>query len=106
MIRHGLVFQKAHYERRGIINGSHIDIYLNEIIYAVNEFGPGRVLNMDETQVKTNNLSPQIIALKGQKTVKSLKENVNEKEGTAFIATVAMNPKKTFSFGYRRSLIG
>ncbi len=96
MIRHGLVFRKAHYERRGVINGSHIDIYLNEIIDAVNEFGPDRVLNMDETQIKTNNLSPQMIALKGQETVKCLKENVNEKEGTTFIATVAMNPKKRF----------
>lgn len=80
MIRNGLVFRKAHYERRGKINEDQIEIFLSELAAAIDEFGEQRVINIDETFLLNENLRKETIAVKGQKTVKIDKEKLNQKK--------------------------
>lgn len=94
MIRNGLVFRKAHYERRGKINEDQIEIFLSELAAAIDEFGEQRVINIDETFLLNENLRKETIAVKGQKTVKIDKEKLNQKEGTTFIGAIALDPNK------------
>lgn len=56
MIRHRLSLRKVHYERRGNINDEQIDRYLNKIVEAAIQYGPNKIVNMDETHVQLKEL--------------------------------------------------
>lgn len=94
IIGNGLVFRKAHYERRGIINEDQIEIFLSELAAAIDEFGEQREINIDETFLLNVNLRKEKIAVKGQKTVKIDKEKLNQKEGTTFIGAIVLDPNE------------
>lgn len=91
MMRYNLVFKKVHYRRRGAIEQKYIDDYLNEIASTVDKYGPKFVINMDETSVKTHNFSSCVISLKGKDDVSVIKDNLNTKDETTFIATISMD---------------
>lgn len=96
MIRHNLSLRRVHYERRGIIDNEQIDRYLNQIVEAVIEVGIDRIVNMDETHVKTWNFPNRVVAEKGTETVRVEDNFFNDKEGTTFVGAVSMNPQKKF----------
>lgn len=93
MIRHGFVFRKVLFERRGKINEKQVDRYLTEITDAVILYGQDKWLNMDEIFICTWNPPNRVIGDKGKETIKVNIKNMNAKEGTTFIGTESMNPK-------------
>lgn len=96
---HGLRFRKAHYEHRGAVKTRMIDIYLSELAGAIAQYGPDKVINMDETFVRNRNIPSKILARKGQSDVKTLQEGkINLKEGTTYICTASMNPSIRLPF--------
>ena len=55
MIRNRLSWRKAYYLRRGSIDETYVDLYLQELAQAIIKFGYDRVFNMDENAVRVNN---------------------------------------------------
>lgn len=55
MRRNRISWRKAHYARRGAIDLTYAEIFLEQVAYAVIKYGWERVFNMDETAVRVNN---------------------------------------------------
>ena len=89
-------YRKAHYVRRGAIQQDAVDHYLKHLSEAVRHYGRDKVLNMDETHVLLNNFAAYTIAKKGQNDVVIDKSCINEKAGTTYIGTIAMDPSIKF----------
>jgi len=87
MKRHGLVFRKAHYTRRGAIKREWADQFLLNVADAIAKYGFENVVNMDETHVCIDNSSGTVISHKGQDKVTIYRSHVNTKEGFTAIAT-------------------
>jgi len=90
------VYRVAHYARRGAIDKKSVDIYLQHLSNAVRKYGRAKVLNMDETHVLVNNFSPKTITRKGLTDVIIDVANKNDKAGTTYIGTIAMDPNVRF----------
>lgn len=98
MLRHNLVFKKAHFFRRGNVDEKHVDNYLNEIAIAIEKYGKENIVNMDETSVKTQNLASKIIALKGKDATAAL-DKLKSKEATTFLGAICMDPTRRIPLG-------
>ena len=96
MKRHKYVFRKPHYTRRGAIKKSSIDAYISQLSEAIQRYPPSRILNMDETFVRLDNLPSRTITHQGEKTVKVERNFVDSKAGTTYIGTIAMDPTRRF----------
>jgi len=96
MDKHDYVFRKYHAEKRGVIKENDVDEYLAKLESAIRRFGPNRVINMDETHILLDYSSPYTIAKKGQKTVSIKKQYLDQKAGTTYIGTIAMDPTVRF----------
>ena len=96
MKQHDYVFRKYHAEKRGAIKEEDVDEYLQKLEAAVKLFGPQKVINMDETHILLDYSSPYTIAKKGQKTVTVKKQYLDQKAGTTYIGTIAMDPSVRF----------
>ena len=90
------VYRVPHYARRGAIDPKSVTIYLQHLSSAVQKYGRANVLNMDETHINLNNYSPKTIAKKGAQDVTIDVANKNDKAGTTYIGTIAMDPSVRF----------
>lgn len=96
MKRNNLVFRETHVERRGSINDDDVDVFLSKLADALITYGKGRILNVDETFINTFNNHIKQIALKGQSSVRVSKDTFSAKEGTTYLATIALDPEVRF----------
>ena len=96
MKRNGLTFRKPHSEKRTEVHDDEVDLYLNLLADAIVRYGVNRVLNMDETHIKTFASQDKTIALKGQETIKLNDDGKDLKEGTTYIGTICYNPEIKF----------
>lgn len=96
MQRHRLVYRECSLERRGGIDESEVEEFLEKMADAIATYKPCNILNMDQTFVNTYIPPKKQIARKGQQTVKIAKDRVNTKEGTTYIATIAMDCTSLF----------
>lgn len=99
MMRHKLVFKKAHYKRRGQVSSFQIERYLNEVAIAIDKYGPQKVINMDETSVRTQNFASKIISLKGKDDALVEKNDLKDKEATTFIGAISYDPEQDIPLG-------
>ena len=88
MKQNGQVFRKPHSEKRTEFQDDEVDMYLNLLADAIIRFGVNRILNMDETHIKTFASQDKTISLKGQETIKLNDESKDPKEGTTYVGTI------------------
>ena len=91
MHRNGLSFKKVHFERRGSLKPEEVEQFLIALADAIATYGSSRVLNMDETSIKSYNNNLKALSKVGVDTVKRVFDHYNEKECTTYIWTISKN---------------
>lgn len=89
--RNGLSFKKVHFERRGSLKPEEVEQFLIALADAIATYGSSRVLNMDETSIKSYNNNLKALSKVGVDTVKRVFDHYNEKECTTYIWTISKN---------------